>query len=60
MALCFECGAMYEGLTLPDDFDEIEQILTQRPHARFMHWTNETLDELRAENIERGFQTGGA
>ena len=60
LAICFACGAIYEGVQPPADRAEIERVLLQRhqPHTRNWSWPfPETVDDLRAQNIEQGEPT---
>lgn len=55
VALCFECGAIYEGLTMPEDAADIEAVLVERQAPANRAWLpHETIAELVAENVERG------
>ena len=55
IACCFECGAIYEGLTLSEDAAEITRILELRPKLSQRNWLpTETLADLQAQNIEIG------
>lgn len=57
LAICFGCGAVYEGIAAPADRAEIERLLLNRPEARTRNWSwpsPETVDDLRAQNIEAG------
>lgn len=58
LACCYDCGAIYEGLTLPTQAVEIAAILVLRPTRR--GWRpGEKLEQLRAENRAIGVPTGG-
>lgn len=60
LALCFECGASYEGVVIPAQRRAIEQALLTRPQARQRHWTpGETADDLTAENRRNGVTPHG-
>lgn len=60
LALCFECGAVYEDLVLPDAQPDITAALLERPSPSQRHWTpGETADDLRAENRRNGVRTNG-
>lgn len=57
LAICFGCGAVYEGVAEPLERAEIERVLLNRPHPSMRNWNwplPETLDELRAQNREHG------
>lgn len=55
LACCFDCGRVYEGLTLPEDASEIDRLLTLRPHLSQRGWEpGQTLDDLRDENTSIG------
>lgn len=55
LALCFECGAIYEGLTMPDNAEDIEAVLVERPHPANRAWLpSETVNDLIAQNVEHG------
>lgn len=38
LALCYECGAIYEGVELPADAAAIEQALVARPNMADRYW----------------------
>lgn len=57
LAVCFNCGATYDGIQPPADRVEIERILMNRPqpHMRNWNWPHpESVAVLRAQNIEMG------
>lgn len=55
IACCFDCGATYTGLVLPDEADEIERLLAFRPKLSQRTWLlTETLDNLREQNLSIG------
>ena len=55
LALCFDCGKVYEGLTMPEDAAGIEAALMQRPHLWQRQWApGETVGDLLAENAALG------
>lgn len=55
LALCFECGAIYEGVTIPGNAKDIEAVLVERPHPSNRAWLpNETVDDLIAQNVAHG------
>lgn len=55
MALCFECGAQYEGLDIPEEHREIAALLLRRPNVSNRHWSPpETVADLEAENRAHG------
>lgn len=52
VARCFECGAVYR-VAPPEHSQAAEKILMRRPKMSNRNWVPyETLDELRAENLE--------
>lgn len=52
IACCFDCGAVYEGLALPEDWVEIERLLELRPRRSSRTWlATESLNDLRAQNL---------
>lgn len=55
LALCWDCGAIYEGLELPEDFDAIARLLVARPELSTRNWLpGETVEDLERENVEHG------
>lgn len=55
LALCFECGAIYEGVTMPPDAAAIEAVLSRRPHPINRAWRRpETVEDLQRENAAHG------
>lgn len=60
VALCWDCGAVYEGLAIPADAAEIERVLVLRQHLGWRNWNwpmldgSESVDVLRAQNLEMG------
>lgn len=55
LACCFECGAMYEDVVIPDEWREIEATLLARPLMATRNWLpGETVDELLSETSEHG------
>lgn len=53
--LCGSCGAEHKvKFPGPKSRSEIERLLTARPDPYTRNWTGELVDELLAENIERG------
>lgn len=55
LALCFECGAVFEGVTFPEDAADVELALLARPQLRNRHWAApETVADLIAENVQHG------
>lgn len=58
IACCFDCGAVYTGLTLPDAAAEIERILALRPKLSQRSWLpTESIADLQAENLSLGVPT---
>ncbi len=53
VALCFNCGAVYEGVAMPADYAEIAEKLLKRPF-NLRYWTTETLEEIDAINAQLG------
>ena len=54
LACCFTCGAIYEQEP-PDDWEEIERVLLNRPKQNNRHMlVGQTVEELKAENREHG------
>jgi len=53
-AYCFGCGAQFTNVVFPEDREEVEAVLLERPHDNrwFFPQKGETLEVLRAENIE--------
>jgi hypothetical protein len=50
-ARCFECGAVYANLTVPEQAAAIEAVLVQRPRMATRYWNPTiSLDALAAEN----------
>lgn len=57
LACCLECGAVFEQVAVPADYQAIEAVLLLRPAMRNQNWLpTETLDDLRAENAAHGVQ----
>lgn len=55
IACCFDCGAVYQGLVLPDDAPEIERLLGLRPKRSQQTWLlTETLGDLADQNLSIG------
>ncbi len=54
VALCFNCGAVYEDVAMPAEAAGIEARLIIRPFS-LRYWTTETLEELDAMNAEWGY-----
>jgi hypothetical protein len=38
LGLCYECGAVYEGLQMPNAMVEIERVLVQQPNLAYRYW----------------------
>ena len=52
LALCFECGAMYERVQMPADAVAIEAVLVERPSLANRAWLpHESVDDLIRQNI---------
>jgi len=58
VARCFECGAVYEHVTMPAQAREIERVLIERPMKNRGWLPTETLDELQADNERHGHARG--
>lgn len=55
-ALCIRCGAIWEAV-LPPNWREIERVLCRRWQREAQNWSpGESIDLLRAENIEHGVE----
>lgn len=55
LACCPDCGAIYEQLVPPSDWQAIEAVLMARPALYQRNWTpRETLADLVAENAAHG------
>lgn len=55
LALCLECGAVYEDVALPDDRAEIERLLLERAQVSNRHWHRaETVSDLARDNAAHG------
>ena len=53
LAICLNCGAIYEDVQIPDEADEIERLLLLRSDIQTRNWVQgETVDDLRRENAE--------
>lgn len=53
LALCYDCGAIYEGLIFPDDIAEIERLLLLRPTLSTRNLLpTDTVAQLERENAE--------
>lgn len=57
LAICFNCGATYEGIQPPDDRAAIERVLLLRPEPHTRNWLpSESVQDLIAENCDHGIQ----
>jgi len=57
LACCFECGAIYEGLLVPEDATAIAAVLAKRPRLGNRAWIPpQTVEDLRAENRAHGLE----
>lgn len=55
LALCYECGAVYERIELPADLPQIEALLTVRSVLAHRYWNPMlSLAHLAAENAANG------
>lgn len=55
LGLCFECGAVYEGLAAPAEFAAIERALMARPRLTDRYWTpGVAAGTLRDQNVAAG------
>ena len=56
---CLECGHHDADVFWPDDWADIDAVLALRPSILNRNWLpGETLDDLRAENLEHGLVPG--
>lgn len=54
---CLGCGSVHTNVVWPDAFDDIEGELEVRPVAN-QHWlASETVEDLSAQNVERGVRS---
>ena len=64
LSICFNCGAIYEGVPEPRDRREIERVLLERPDPSTRNWNwpmldgTETVDDLTRENAAHGVGAG--
>lgn len=54
IARCLACGAVYRNILWPEDREALENVLCVRPSFQRTWRPPQTLDDLRAENAERG------
>lgn len=54
LACCFECGAIYRGLSFPPDRAQIERVLVARKRQHRNWEAPETLADLIADNVANG------
>ena len=55
LACCYECGATYDLIVIPDDFPAIEAALVLRPTLAMRYWNPAvTVDDLHAANVSLG------
>lgn len=55
LALCYECGAVYEGVDLPSEAIDIERLLVQRDQPSMRYWNPAiTVEALREQNATLG------
>lgn len=53
VALCWDCGAVYEQLEISAEFAAIERLLVARPEVATRNWLpGETIADLARENAE--------
>ena len=53
LALCWDCGAVYEGLEVPPKWPDVSRVLLARPDPATRNWLpGETVDGLIRENAE--------
>jgi hypothetical protein len=51
LACCFECGAVYADLVMPEETSAIEAALLERAHPALRAWRpGETVETLRAQS----------
>lgn len=57
LALCAECGAIYEGLQMPPEAADIERLLIKRRRLSDRFWLpGGTVEQLAAENRAAGIE----
>lgn len=60
VAICLNCGAVYEEVPIPAEATEIARVLVHRPDPRTRNWNwpmldgSETVETLRAQNRAAG------
>lgn len=55
LACCFLCGAIYNGVSLPEESEAIERVLAARSDAKHRNYrAPETVDDLITENEIHG------
>lgn len=55
LALCFECGAVFEAIVLPADLDAIAAALLVRPKLSDRYWSPDvSVEALRQGNLAAG------
>jgi hypothetical protein len=55
LALCWDCGAIYEGLSVPDA-EAIERVLLRRLMVHRNWMPPETVADLERENLAHGLE----
>jgi hypothetical protein len=59
LALCYECGAVYEGVEMPEIAQEIERLLVVRTSYAVRYWSPHiSLEHLMEENKMMGVGDG--
>ena len=57
LALCFECGAVYEAVTIPAEAADIEAVLARRASLGTRHWRpGVSIEDLDDENESHGLE----
>jgi hypothetical protein len=58
-ACCFECGAVLDAISFPENYADIEATLLERPGLYNRNYMiGETLRDLVRDNLEHGFPPG--
>lgn len=56
MSCCFECGAVYTNVIVPENFAAIEQQLVRRPQQNRYWLPGESLEKVMADNVAHGLR----
>jgi hypothetical protein len=60
LALCWDCGAVYEDVALPEERASIERLLLRRLDLASRNWLpGETAEDLERENLAHGIEPEG-